>query len=241
MWSWQASPSPPAVRRPRKVAVPGWIRGYDARTGAELWAFHTIPQPGEYGSETWDDNSNSYTGNTAVWATFSADAARGLVYLPVEAPTADFYGGHRTGNNLFSDALVCIDAKTGKRVWHYQIVHHDIWDYDLPAAPVLADITVIGKRFQPSSRSRRWAWYSCSTASRANPCGPSRSVRCRSRTCRARRPHVRSPIRPDRRPMSHRVCESRISSIHAGPEASGPGPSSRTTGSVLPICRRPSS
>ena len=127
---------------PSKVAVPGWVRGYDARTGALMWAFHTVPQPGEFGAETWDDNSSSYTGNTGVWAPFSADAARGLVYLPVEAPTADFYGGHRTGNNLFSDALVCIDAKTGKRVWHYQIVHHDIWDYDLPAAPVLADITV---------------------------------------------------------------------------------------------------
>jgi quinoprotein glucose dehydrogenase len=131
---------------PSKSAVPGWIRGYDARSGALLWAFHTVPQPGEYGSETWDDNSNSYTGNTAVWAPFSADVARGLVYLPVEAPTADFYGGHRTGNNLFSDALVCIDARTGKRVWHYQIVHHDIWDYDLPAAPVLVDITVKGKK-----------------------------------------------------------------------------------------------
>jgi quinoprotein glucose dehydrogenase len=131
---------------PSKVAVPGWIRGYDARTGALLWAFHTVPQPGEFGSQTWEDNSNSYTGNTAVWAPFTADAARGLVYLPVEAPTADFYGGHRRGNNLFSDALVCIDAKTGKRLWHYQIVHHDIWDYDLPAAPVLADITVKGRR-----------------------------------------------------------------------------------------------
>jgi quinoprotein glucose dehydrogenase len=131
---------------PSKVAVPGWIRGYDARTGALLWAFHTVPLPGEFGSETWDDNSNSYTGNTAVWAPISADVSRGLVYLPVEAATADFYGGHRTGNNLFSDALVCIDAKTGKRIWHYQIVHHDIWDYDLPAAPVLADITVGGKK-----------------------------------------------------------------------------------------------
>ena len=131
---------------PSKAAVPGWIRGYDARSGALLWAFHTVPQPGEFGSDSWEDNSNAYTGNTAVWAPFSADAARGLVYLPVEAPTADFYGGHRRGNNLFSDALVCIDAKTGKRVWHYQIVHHDIWDYDLPAAPVLADITVAGRK-----------------------------------------------------------------------------------------------
>ncbi len=131
---------------PSKVAVPGWVRGYDARTGALLWAFHTIPQPGEFGADTWDADSGSYTGNTAVWAPFSADAARGLVYLPVEAPTADFYGGHRTGDNLFSDALVCIDAKTGRRLWHYQIVHHDIWDYDLPAAPVLVDITVKGRK-----------------------------------------------------------------------------------------------
>jgi quinoprotein glucose dehydrogenase len=131
---------------PSKVAVPGWIRGYDARSGALLWAFHTVPLPGEFGAETWDDHSNAYTGNTAVWAPFTADAARGLVYLPVEAPTADFYGGHRTGNNLFSDALVCLDARTGRRIWHYQIVHHDIWDYDLPAAPVLADITVGAKK-----------------------------------------------------------------------------------------------
>jgi quinoprotein glucose dehydrogenase len=131
---------------PSKVAVPGWIRGYDARTGAQLWAFHTVPQPGEFGSQTWEDASNAYTGNTAVWAPFTADAARGLVYLPVEAPTADFYGGHRRGDDLFSDALVCLDAKTGRRIWHYQIVHHDIWDYDLPAAPVLVDITVKGRR-----------------------------------------------------------------------------------------------
>jgi len=131
---------------PSKVAVPGWVRAYDVRTGAERWAFHTVPQKGEDGSETWDNGSNEYTGNTGVWAPFSADAARGYVYLPVEAPTADFYGGHRPGNNLYSDALVCVDARTGKRIWHYQIVHHDIWDYDLPAAPVLADITVAGQR-----------------------------------------------------------------------------------------------
>jgi quinoprotein glucose dehydrogenase len=131
---------------PSRVAVPGWVRAYDARTGALRWAFHTVPQAGDVGTETWLDNSWQYTGNTGVWAPFSADAARGYVYLPVEAPTADFYGGHRPGNNLFSDALVCIDANSGRRVWHYQIVHHDIWDYDLPAPPVLVDITVAGKK-----------------------------------------------------------------------------------------------
>ena len=131
---------------PSKTAVPGWVRAYDARTGALKWSFHTVPQGGEPGVETWLDNSWQYTGNTGLWTPFSADAARGYVYLPIEAATGDFYGGHRHGNNLFSDALVCLDANTGRTVWYYQIVHHDIWDYDLPAPPVLVDITVRGKR-----------------------------------------------------------------------------------------------
>ena len=131
---------------PSKAAVPGWVRAFDAYTGALKWSFHTVPQGGEPGAETWLDNSWQYSGNTGLWAPFSADAERGYVYLPIEAATGDFYGGHRHGNNLFSDALVCLDADTGKRIWHYQIVHHDIWDYDLPAAPVLADITVAGRK-----------------------------------------------------------------------------------------------
>ncbi len=131
---------------PSKEAVPGYIRGYDVSTGALKWTFHTIPQKGEPGYETWLDGSADYTGNTGVWTPFSADASLGYVYLPVESPTGDFYGGHRHGDNLYSDSLVCLDANTGKRVWHFQMVHHDIWDYDLPAPPVLADITVNGKR-----------------------------------------------------------------------------------------------
>ncbi len=131
---------------PSREAIPGWIRGYDARTGALRWTFHTIAQAGELGNDSWLDGGWKYTGNTGVWTPFSADLARGYVYLPVEAATGDFYGGHRPGNNLFSDSLVCLDAHTGKRIWHFQIVHHDIWDYDLPAPPVLADITVGGKK-----------------------------------------------------------------------------------------------
>lgn len=131
---------------PSKVAVPGWVRAYDARTGALKWTFHTVPQDGEQGVETWSEDSWRYTGNTGLWTPFSADAERGYVYLPIEAATGDFYGGHRHGNNLFSDTLVCIEASTGRRIWHYQIVHHDIWDYDLPAPPVLADITVGGTK-----------------------------------------------------------------------------------------------
>jgi quinoprotein glucose dehydrogenase len=134
---------------PSKEAIPGFVRGYDVRTGALKWTFHTIPQEGDFGTDTWQDESWRYTGNTGVWTPFSADLARGYVYLPVEAPTGDFYGGHRHGNNLFADSLVCLDAHTGKRIWHYQIVHHDIWDYDLPAPPVLVDITV-GKQKIPA-------------------------------------------------------------------------------------------
>ncbi len=129
-----------------KEAVPGFVRGYDVRSGALKWTFHTIAQAGEVGNDSWQEDSWRTAGNTGVWTPFTADAERGYVYLPIESATADFYGGHRPGDNLFSDTLVCLDAETGQRVWHYQIVHHDIWDYDLPAPPVLADITVAGQR-----------------------------------------------------------------------------------------------
>ncbi len=133
------------LRPPSMENVPGHVRGYDVRTGERLWIFHTIPQAGEFGNETWEDDSWSYTGNAAVWPPFSADNELGYVYLPIEAATSDYYGGHRPGDNLFSTSLVCLDARTGERVWHYQIVHHDIWDYDNPAAPILVDITVDGR------------------------------------------------------------------------------------------------
>lgn len=128
-----------------KENVPGYVRGYDVHTGKLLWTFHTIAQPGEVGNDTWEEGSWKYTGNTAVWAPMSADPELGYVYLPVEMPTGDVYGGHRHGNNLFGDSLVCLDARTGKRIWYSQHVHHDVWDWDNPAAPVLLDINVNGK------------------------------------------------------------------------------------------------
>ncbi len=130
---------------PTKEMPPGHVRGYDVRTGKQRWIFHTIPQPGELGIETWEDDSWRYTGNTGVWINMSADEELGYVYLPVETPTGDFYGGHRPGDNLFAESLVCLDITTGKRVWHHQLVHHGIWDYDNTAAPILIDITVDGK------------------------------------------------------------------------------------------------
>jgi len=125
--------------------VPGHVRGYDVRTGKRLWIFHTIPRPGEFGNDTWENDSWSFVGNTAVWAPMAADEELGYVYLPVETPTNDTYGGHRPGNNLFAESLVCLDATTGKRVWHFQMVHHGIWDYDNPTSPILLDVTVNGK------------------------------------------------------------------------------------------------
>jgi glucose dehydrogenase len=127
-------------RPPSKANVKGDVRGFDARTGKLLWTFHTIPQPGEMGAKTWLRGSADYTGNAGVWAPMSGDLELGLVYLPVEAATGDRFGGDRPGANLFANALVALDIKTGAMRWHYQIVHHDIWDYDNPSAPILGNL-----------------------------------------------------------------------------------------------------
>ncbi len=123
----------------------GQVRAFDVRTGKQLWSFNTIPRPGEFGNDTWLNNSWATNGNAGVWTQITVDEELGLVYLPVESPTSDFYGGHRPGNNLFGESLVCVDLKTGQRKWHFQIVHHPIWDYDLSSAPILADINVNGR------------------------------------------------------------------------------------------------
>jgi len=135
----------------------GYVRAFDARTGKRLWIFHTIPMKGEFGVDTWPNGSVAYTGNTGVWTQMSIDEELGLAYLPVELPTGDFYGGNRPGNGLFGESLVCVDLKTGKRKWHYQLVHHGMWDMDISSPPILADITVDGKRIkavaQPTKQS----------------------------------------------------------------------------------------
>jgi quinoprotein glucose dehydrogenase len=128
-----------------KEATRSDVRAFDVRTGQLRWTFHVIPQAGEYGVETWENDSWRYTGHSPVWSLFSGDPELGLVYMPITAPTSDMYGGHRLGDNLFSQSVVAIEAATGKRVWHFQTVHHDLWDYDPPAAPILMDITVGGK------------------------------------------------------------------------------------------------
>ena len=141
-----------------KTNVKGYIRGFDARTGKRLWIFHTVPQRGEFGYDTWLEDSASYTGNTGVWAQMSADPELGLAYLPTELPTHDYYGGFRPGNNLFSESIVAVDLRTGQRKWHYQLVHHGIWDMDIPAPPILADITVNGRAIKALAQPTKQAF-----------------------------------------------------------------------------------
>src|SRR5689334_7180751 len=141
-----------------KKNVKGYIRGFDVRTGKRLWIFHTIPLPDEYGAETWEGDSASYTGNTGVWGQMSVDEELGMAYLPVELPTGDYYGGHRPGNGLYGESVVAVDLQTGKRKWHYQLVHHGIWDMDIPCAPILTDITINGRTVKAVAQPTKQAF-----------------------------------------------------------------------------------
>jgi quinoprotein glucose dehydrogenase len=161
------------ARVPRSMKYPkGDIMAFDARTGKKVWVFHTIPRPGEFGAETWGNNSNVYSGHTGAWAPFSVDEELGILYLPVEAATGDQFGGQRPGDNLFSSSLVALDIKTGKRIWHQQIVHHDIWDYDPPCAPILADITVDGRRIKAVVQLTKMAFAFVFDRTNGNPVWP---------------------------------------------------------------------
>ena len=131
-----------------KEVLPGDVRGYDVHTGKLVWTFHVIPRNGEFGADTWGNNSNNFVGQGGVWSMMSADPELGYVYLPTEDPSNDFAGVERPGDNLFSNSIVCLDAKTGRRVWHFQIIHHGTWDLDNPAAPILHDVIKDGKRIK---------------------------------------------------------------------------------------------
>jgi quinoprotein glucose dehydrogenase len=136
----------------------GLVRAFDVRTGKLLWTFNTIPRPGEFGNDTWEKESWAVNGNVGVWTQITADEELGLVYLPIETPSSDFYGGHRPGNNLFAESLVCVDLKTGQRKWHYQLVHHPIWNFDNSSAPLLLDINVAGKPIKAVALPSKLGW-----------------------------------------------------------------------------------
>ncbi len=141
-----------------KEAPPGHVRGFDARTGAMKWIFHTIPQGDEFGADSWQGESWRYSGHTNVWATMAVDEELGYVYLPVSTPTNDWYGGKRPGDNLFAESIVCVDGETGERIWHFQAVHHGLWDYDFPTAPNLLDITVDGREIKAIAQASKQAF-----------------------------------------------------------------------------------
>ncbi len=145
-------------RPPTKEWPPGYVQAFDVRTGAPRWVFHTIPQDDEFGVETWENESWRYSGNANVWTMMSADEELGYVYLPTSTPTSDYYGAFRPGDNLFSESLVCVDVETGERVWHFQMVHHGLWDWDLPAAPNLLDITMDGKTIKAVAQISKQGW-----------------------------------------------------------------------------------
>ena len=138
--------------------IKGYIRGFDARSGDRKWIFHTIPGADEFGNDTWLNDSWRYTGNTGVWGQISVDLELGIAYLPTEMPTNDYYGGHRHGDNLFSDSLIAVDLESGDRLWHYQFIHHDVWDWDLPCAPILADVLIDGVERKSIAQPTKQAW-----------------------------------------------------------------------------------
>lgn len=141
--------------------LPGYIRGFDIRTGKQLWKFNLVPQPGEFGAETWEKGSKVGTegvGKNDAWATYSADPELGMVYIPVGMPLMDEYGGHRPGDNLYGNSIVALDAKTGRRRWHFQMVHHDIWDYDTPMAPNLFDAVIDGRARKVIAQTTKQGW-----------------------------------------------------------------------------------
>ena len=141
-----------------REAPPGHVRGFDARSGALKWIFHTIPQGDELGVDTWHNGSWRYTGHTNVWSFMAVDDELGYIYLPVGTPTNDWYGGMRHGDNLFAESIVCLDAETGERVWHFQAVHHGLWDYDFPTAANLLDIKVDGRKIKALAQVSKQAF-----------------------------------------------------------------------------------
>jgi quinoprotein glucose dehydrogenase len=151
---------------------PGDVQAFDVRTGRRVWRFNPIPRPGEFGNETWEDGAWRTTGHTNVWAPMSLDEARGLLYLPVATPSNDFYGGARKGDNLFGETLVCLDANTGERRWHFQIVHHGVWDYDLPTAPNLVTIRKDGRRIDAVVQLTKQGWAFAFDRVTGQPLGP---------------------------------------------------------------------
>ena len=206
----------------------GYVRAFDVRTGKRLWTFHTIPKPGEFGFNTWEGDSAQYPGNTGMWAMTAVDEELGLAYLPVEMPTGDYYGGHRPGAGLFGESLVAVELRTGKRRWHYQLVHHGIWDFDIPSPPILIDIVVDGKPIKAVAQPTKQAWLYVFDRATGQPVWP-----IEERAVDIERADGERRLRRSRFVTSHRRTiargrRSRPDRLHTGAEGRG-----RQAGSAL--------
>ncbi len=212
---------------------PGDVRAYSVRTGKQLWSFHTVPWTGEFGADTWKDKSNESTGHTNVWAPMTLDETRGLLYLPVSTPSNDFYGARRKGNGLFADSLVCLDATTGKRVWHYQIIHHGLWDYDPPSPPSLITIKVHGKKVDAVAQPTKQGFIYTFDRVTGKPVWPivekpveQSTVKGEETSATQPFPTLPEPIAPqgvtlddafDLSPALHAEAVERLKTLHLGP------------------------
>ena len=197
-------------RPPVKEQPPGDVQAFDVRTGKPRWTFHVVPREGEFGIDTWENESWKYTGNTNVWSMISADEELGIAYFPLSSPTNDMFGGHRLGDNLFSNSIVAVNCSTGERVWHYQTVHHDLWDFDLPAAPILADITVDGRPIKAVVQLTKQGFTFVFDRATGEPVWPIEERRYRRPTRRASAPRRHSRSRPSPRRSSARASRRTI-------------------------------
>jgi quinoprotein glucose dehydrogenase len=188
-----------------KEQIPGWIPAFDIRTGKPRWIFRTVPRRGDCGIDTWKDDSWAYAGRAPLWSMMSADEELGYIYIPTNTTASDYYGGHRHGDNLFAESVLCLDADTGKRVWHCQTVHHRLWDYDNPAAPILMNLTVDGRPVKMLAQVTKQGFLFAFDRVNGKPICPSKSALSHRRTSRARRPRPRSHLPPDPRPTNTRM------------------------------------
>ena len=221
-------------------APPGDVRGFDVRTGEQLWAFHSIPQEDEPGRDTWEDGSWKHSGNTNVWTLMSVDQDLGLAYLPFGTPTNDWYGGHRLGDNLYAESLVAVDCETGRRRWHFQMVHHGLWDYDLPTSAILGDIEVEGRRIRAAMQLSKQGSSTSSTPKPASRSGRSRNGRFRRPASPANGRRRLSPSPRSRRRSNDRASPWTISPTSRRRSAPPPGRSSPSTSTDPCSRRRPS-
>ena len=197
---------------PRQENVPGDILAYDARTGEHLWKFNVIPRPGEFGHETWESDAWQWSGNVNAWAPMSADPELGIVYVTTDAPTNDYFGGFRPGDNLFGNSIIALDVRTGERLWHFQGVHHDVWDRDFPLPPALVDLTVDGERIPALVQNSKQAFVYAFNRVTGEPIWPIEERQVPQSDVPANRPHRRSPTRRDRLPSRCRGSPRTISS-----------------------------